>query len=140
MILEELYKQKLALFQELGQITDEIATLPCERLVDDDDALKNIQDSLESRQNIMKEIEQISLKIRGFSDEALDQSMLSLREAIHEEILKIEQQNKDVEKTVKLSLAELRRRTKKAQDGRHTNRAYAGRITDREGSFIDKRR
>lgn len=139
-MLVELYEQKLALFQQLSNITDEIVALPCESLVNDDEALSEIQKLLESREHAMEKIEQVSSEIRGFSGETLDKPVLNLQKTIRKEILKIEQQNKSVEETVKSSLAELRRRTKKAQDGRQTNRAYAGRITDKEGSFIDKRR
>ncbi|MDI9414117.1 MAG: hypothetical protein QM401_11200 [Bacillota bacterium] len=142
-MLETLYQEKLVLFQELNKVTDEIVALPCEKLVEDDDALEKIQKSLETRQDIMDKIEEVSLKIRDFSKEISDppgHSVLILQKALQEEIRKIQAQNKNVEGTVKKSLVELRQRTKKAQDGRQTNRAYAGRITDSEGSFIDKRR
>lgn len=140
-MIADLYQQKLALFQKLGQVSNKMAGFTADELVTDDEVLELIEKLLVSRTEIMGQIDEISTQISLVEGEkAQDPSFEPLQRAIQEVAAGIEAPNEIIERTVKISLENLRERTKKLQDGKQSNRAYAGRISASEGSFIDKRR
>lgn len=137
-----LYEQQLELFHELGQLSAEMAAFTSEQLIDEEGATELFQGLLQQRETIMKEIDRLTTqiqqleKVEGNSLESIGH----LQTALRAEAAKIEAHNQILEAVVKTALDELRERTKKVQEGRHSHRAYEARVPASEGSFIDKRR
>lgn len=134
-----LYEQKLELFQKLGQISGEMAAFTSERLINEEGAAEEFQDLLQLRETIMNEVDQLTTQIKKLENGAVPE-LEDLTIAIRAEGAKIETHNQTIEAVVKTALDELREKTKKAQEGRQSSRAYDTRIPAGEGAFIDKRR
>lgn len=132
-----LYLQKLALFQRLGGLSREMTSLSAKQLFNDDQALTTLQKLMQEREQVMAAIDKVNSQIE--SDESIvpDRKTESL---LQSEAGTIEKHNENIEKTVKAVLADLKEEAKKLREGKQSHRAYAGRGTSAEGSFIDKRR
>lgn len=132
-----LYQHKLDLFQRLGGLSEEMAALSVDQLLNDDQAFARLQRLMQEREEVMAEIDQVTAQIETGKSIVLDEEMESL---LRHKAEAVKKNNEAIENTVKAVLAGLRERAKKLREGKQSQRAYAGRISSAEGSFIDKRR
>jgi len=131
------YQCKLRLFTKLSRLSEEMAALSAEQLLDDEQALARLQNLVEQRAEVMAEIDRLPPGPDGRESAALD---AAAENHLRREIEAAEKQNEIIENTVKAVLDCLKERTKKLREGKQSQRAYAGRTLSAEGSFIDKRR
>lgn len=132
-----LYQHKLDLFQRLGGLSEEMAALSVDQLLNDDQAFARLQRLMQEREEVMAEIDQVTAQIETGKSIVLDEEMESL---LRHKAEAVKKNNEAIENTVKAVLVGLRERAKKLREGKQSQRAYAGRISSAEGSFIDKRR
>lgn len=142
-VLIDLYEQKLSLFRKLGKVSEAMTGFSPHDLAKDDEAGDQFLSLLDERMAIMGKIDVISHQIlsqAGEKDQEESEQVRLLKRALQEEMERIQAANQVVEAMVKNSLHQLREQARKLQEGRQSNRAYAGRAPNIEGSFIDKRR
>ena len=133
----ELYQRKLELFQRLGGLSEKMAAMSVQELLDNDESFAALEKLMEERQEIMAAVDELNAQLGEETAADYGEEMAARLRA---EADRIEALNDSIESTVKAVLVQLKERTKKIREGKHTHRAYTGKGRSAEGSFIDQRR
>lgn len=134
-MVAEFYEQKLFLFHELNQVTDQMLKFSVAELVNDDNTEERFAELLTKRAELMQQIDELDAQFKGSSVEENP-----WREKLQAEMIKLQGKNERLEQVVQGSLQHLRQEARKLKEGKQSQKAYLGRVASSEGAFIDKRR
>ncbi|HHY10020.1 MAG TPA: hypothetical protein GX528_05580 [Firmicutes bacterium] len=135
----ELYKQKLALFRKLAEISEKLADFSADDLMAENGALADLEAFLEKRDGLIEKIDALDKQLVGLAGEP-SRAVKPLKGSLVKIAEDIRKNDAKAELSVKDGLKQLRRQRRKIQEGKQSSRAYGPRGDVHEGVFVDKRR
>lgn len=136
---DQLYEQKLNLFQKLAKLSEKLAGFSSDDLVGENTSLEELETFLLQREKLIAKINVIDGEINKSKD-IPDKKVICFKKSLAEIGEIIKKSDAKAELAIKEGLSQLRQKTKKIREGKQSSRAYSPSGDAGEGVFVDKRR